>query len=166
MSPVMKCIFLLFGGWLAYLNITGLLAKRRGFRQAKVARQWPSVTGRVLSSRIVEGRSRSSETRQMIYTYRPEVEFEYQAGGKTFKSQRIAFGKLLFYQPSEAQAFMEQHAVGAPVTVYHDPQQSSEAVLNRDPSLATHLMIADCGMLVAGLALMGAGIYGFIAGGR
>jgi hypothetical protein len=162
MSPVMIFVFLIFGAWLAYLNITSLLEMRRGVHQAKVAREWPSVTGKVISSRIVEGRYRSSETRQMIHTYRPVVEFEYEVGGKTFKSQRIAFGKMLFYQASEANDFMVQHAEGALVAVFYDPQRKSDAVLNPDPALVTKLVVADCGMLGAGLAMIAFGIYGFI----
>ena len=71
---------------------------------------------------------------------------------------RLAFGKILYYQPTEAEAFMKAHGQGAEIQVFYDPAAPQEAVLDRDPAHATKLVAADAFMLVVGLALFGVGL--------
>lgn len=162
MPPLIQWVLLLFGAWLVYLCVTGLLEKKKNLALARLASAWPTVTGKVISSRVVEGKSISSETRQEIFTYRPEIEYAYSVGGKEYKSTRKAFGKILWYQSAEAEAFKNNHAPLAPVKVYHDPANPQEAVLDPDPDHATKLVAADFGMLAFGLVLAGLGLGGMI----
>jgi hypothetical protein len=162
MPPLIQWVLLLFGAWLAYLCVTGLLEKKKNLGLARLASLWPTVTGKVVSSRIVEGKSISTETRQEIFTYRPEVEYAYSVGGKDYKASRQAFGKILWYQSVEAEAFKVSHAPGEAVKVYHDPANPQDAVLDPDPSHATKLVAADFGLLAFGVVLMGLGLGGMI----
>lgn len=155
----MQWVLLLFGGWLIFLCVRGLLEKRAALAEAKAAAAWPSTEGRVLSVAIIEGSSISSETKQRIFTYRPEIRYGYRVNNVDFESTRIAFGKVLYYDQAEAQAFLAAHAEGAPVTVYHNPSNPNRAVLNRDPALATQLVAADFAMLGFGLALAALAIF-------
>jgi hypothetical protein len=68
MPPLIQWVLLLFGVWLIHLCATNLLAKKKSLTLARQAATWPTVAGRVVSSRIVEGNSISSETRQEIHT--------------------------------------------------------------------------------------------------
>jgi hypothetical protein len=154
MPPFIQWVFLLFGAWLIYLCITSLLEKKKNLALARLASGWPTVTGRIVSARIVEGRSIDS-TRREVRSYRPEVEYAYTVGGREYKSTRQAFGKILWYSSSEADAFRESHAADAAVTVYHDPAKPEEAVLDPNPEHATKLVVADFAMLGIGLVLSG-----------
>jgi hypothetical protein len=158
MPPLIQWVFVLFGAWLIYLNVQSLLAKRKALRQAQEAASWPAVPGRVVTAQITEGRYRDTKTGNMIHTYRPEVTYNYTAEGKERLGSRLAFGKILYYQPAEAEAFMQAHGLGAAVQVYHDPLAPDESVLDRDPAHATKLVIADAFMLIVGLALFGTGL--------
>lgn len=163
MPPLIQWVFLLFGAWLIYLNVQSLLEKRKNFKQAREAEKWRSVSGKVVSSEMSEGRYRSSESGQMVNTYWPKVTYAYTAGGAERQGSRVAFGKVMFYSSTEAEAFMQKHAQGATVQVFHDPAVPTEAVLDRDPVHATKLVIADSFMLIAGLAMMGAGLWGMLS---
>ena len=149
---------LLFGAWLICLCLTGLREKKMNLDAARHAGTWPTVIGKVTASRIVEGKSISSETRQEIFTYRPEIEYTYSAGGKEFSSTRQAFGKILWYQPAEAEEFKSRFAPGTSVQVYHNPANPRDAVIDPDPAHAIHLAAADFGMLVVGLILVSLGL--------
>jgi hypothetical protein len=158
MPPLIQWVFLLFGAWLIYLNVQSLLEKRKALKQAQEAATWPSVTGRIVTAQIVEGRYHDSKSGNTINTYRPEVTYNYNAGGAERVGSRLAFGKILYYQPTEAEAFMSAHGQGAEVQVFHDPAAPQESVLDRNPAHATKLVIADTFMLIVGLALFGTGL--------
>lgn len=160
---MIQWVLILFGLWLAYLSLTGLLEKRKAQRQAGEAASWPQVTGRVVNVKIEEGRSRSSETGQMIHTYRPEITYSYAVGGADRQGSRIAFGNILYYQPGEAEAFLQAHPEGGAIPVFHDPKAPDQAVLDRDPAHAKKLVFADFGMLLFGLVLIGLGLGGMLS---
>jgi hypothetical protein len=152
---MLQWVSLLFGAWLIYLNVQSLLAKSKASKQAREAATWPAVTGRVVTAQIVEGRYNDNRSGNVIHTYRPEVTYSYSVGGAEHVGSRLAFGKILYYQPTEAEAFMNAHGQGAQVQVYHDPAAPKEAVLDRDPAHAAKLVFADAFMLIGGLALVG-----------
>lgn len=164
MPPLIQWVLIIFGLWMVYLNVQSLLAKKKALAQATAAQRWPSVTGKVVSSNIVEGHSTDSKTGQTIHTYRPEVEYSYTVAGTELKGTRIAFGKILYYQPAEGEAFLAKHAPGTGIPVWHDPAAPAEAVLDTNPAHATHLAAADFAMLGFGLLAVGAGVWGMVAG--
>jgi len=160
---MIQWVFLLFGAWLIYLTVQALFEKKRALKLAEASVKWTSVPGTVTSSEISEGRNRDSSTGQMVHTYWPSATYSYVAGGAEHQSSRVAFGKIVYYKPDEAEAFMQKHAKGATVEVFYDPAAPAEAVLDRDPAHATRLASANVFMLVAGLAMMGAGLWNMLA---
>ncbi|RBP44287.1 uncharacterized protein DUF3592 [Roseimicrobium gellanilyticum] len=164
MPPLIQWVLVIFGLWMIYLNVQGLLAKKKNLALATAAVNWPSVIGTVVSSNIVEGRSTDSKTGQTYHSYSPKVEYSYTVAGAGLQGTRIAFGRILYYQPTEAEAFLTKHAPGASISVWHDPAAPAEAVLDRDPAHATHLVVADFAMLGFGLLAAGAGVWSMLVG--
>ncbi len=163
----MPWIFVPGGLWLIYICVTGLLKRRRGLAQVRASGNWPAVQGTVLSVNVIHGTNYNSETRQEYHTYRPEITYRYPAKGTEHTGTRLAFGNILYYQSAEAEIFKAAYPVGGPVTVYHDPANPSEAVIDRDPKHATNLIGGDIVFLLFGLGLVAMGIFGFISqGGR
>lgn len=148
------------GLWLIYLTIQGLRQSSKNLRQAAVAGAWPTTTGRIVKSSIVEGRHTDSSTNQEIHTYRPEVEYAYQVGGKDYTSTRFAFGKVLYYQRTEADAFLQKYATGSPAAVRHDPGTPADAVLDISPEYATGTRKGDYLMMGFGVIILGIGLWG------
>lgn len=100
-------------------------------KEAKAAVQasqsWIPTNGRVLKSRVeVSGSDYVSVTPRVIY--------EYQVNGETYKSEMIrASDKIMVIQRGSRTAYdtIDRYPEGANVTVYYNPQNPSEAVLER-----------------------------------
>lgn len=119
--------FLAFGG-------VGVFLLYRGWQQRKLAdasKSWPSVPGQVVESHVAAGWSEDSEgDRRRSYT--AEVTYSYQVNGQTFTSRQVSFGaKASHGKPEPAQAVVNTYAAGRAVTVYFDPANPAEAVLER-----------------------------------
>jgi hypothetical protein len=59
--------------------------------------------------------------------YGMDAEYRYQVGNQNYTGKRIRY--LNMWGDSSAKAFAQAHPVGSNVTVYHDPDDPSEAVL-------------------------------------
>lgn len=133
----------LFGGSIAILGglcaIVVPLLMAAGFgvllyqrsRKAKIAKaaaqSWPKTKGVVLSSRVESRRSGTSTS-----TY-PVVLYRYEVAGKTHQSQTIRAGdKFMSVRIiGQAQKTVDRYPVGAKITVYYNPDDPTDAALER-----------------------------------
>ena len=95
------------------------------YRQA--AQSWPSTTGTVLMSSVQSRRSGQS------YSTYPVVAYQYEVNGKQFQSQTIKAGEqyMSIRVLGEAQATAARYPVGAIVTIYYNPANPAESVLEK-----------------------------------
>lgn len=93
-------------------------------RKMATVSQWPSTMGTVSMSTI-EQRS-SSESG---YTDYPVVQYSYQVGGQAYQSYKLAPGPEV--GGSGARKVVARYPAGAQVMVFYNPQNPSEAVLER-----------------------------------
>ena len=93
-------------------------------RKMAAVSQWPSTMGTVSMSTI-EQRS-SSESG---YTDYPVVQYSYQVGGQAYQSYKLAPGPEV--GGSGARKVVARYPAGAQVMVFYNPQNPSEAVLER-----------------------------------
>lgn len=101
-------------------------------RQAIATRSWPQVTGRVLHARIIKsGWSNRSRGRVAFSSvYDPLVEYEYTVNGVTYQGRRIAVGTGYSHSVrGEVERQVAPYKAGADVTVFYDPADPSQAVL-------------------------------------
>ena len=100
-------------------------------KEAKAAvaasQSWLPTNGRVLKSRVevISGRYTS---------VKPYVLYEYQVNSQTYQSDMIrASDKIMVIQRGSRAAYdtIDRYPEGASVTVYYNPQNPSEAVLER-----------------------------------
>ena len=111
-------VFVLFILNIVFLTI--LFFMRR--RMAAVS-QWPATMGNVIMSTI---QRRSSEDG---YTDYPVVQYSYQVAGQSYQSDKLAPGPEV--GGSGARKVVAKYPAGAQVMVFYDPQNPSEAVLER-----------------------------------
>ena len=116
--------FLLFGiifaGWAAWVGISGFETEK-----------WPTTEGVILRSGIASsGRP----------GWRPEIYYEYQVNGKTFKSERVAFA--VSYGFSRAVQTVDSYPVGRRVTVYYKPNNPSSAALEPGIPPIAYIMLS------------------------
>src|SRR6478752_2772632 len=103
--------------------------------QARAAREWPEVMGKVVVSeaevretRVIDSdREQGHRTEQRNYA---NIVYEYSVAGQKLRNNRVSIGEDLGnFQVAETIA---KYPVGAIVTVYYNPLHPKEAVLERD----------------------------------
>jgi hypothetical protein len=117
-------------------------------RKMNAIQGWSSTMGTVNNSYLE--RRRSSKGGSVNY---PVVQYSYQVGGQPYHGSKIAPGMAV--GGTGAGRVVERYPVGAQVMVFYDPQNPSDAVLERKAHAqwvmwlvlaVTDLML--CGMIV------------------
>jgi hypothetical protein len=93
-------------------------------RKMAAVQQWPSTMGTVNNS-YLERRSSSEGG----YTNYPVVQYSYQVAGQGYQSAKLAPGPEV--GGSGAGKVVARYPAGAQVMVFYNPQNHSEAVLER-----------------------------------
>ena len=110
-------------------------------KQAGATKGWAQTTGRIVSSETEKFRARtgtsgsSSKVAAGPYRthYRQRVNYAYQVGGNDYASDRVAFGgRTSGTIASLESASVKRYQAGSKVTVYYDPANPTQAVLERD----------------------------------
>ena len=134
---------LIIGFVLVILNVVFLAVIFFMRRKMAVVSQWPSTMGTVLASTI-EWRS-SSEGGSTAY---PVVQYSYQVNGRAYQSYKLAPGPEV--GGTGAKKIVARYPAGAQVMVFYDPQNPSEAVLERKAPaqwlMWLILVIFDCAL--------------------
>jgi hypothetical protein len=156
---LIDCVLLvrLLGGALMLGGGFSLLYASRAVRLARRSLSWPAVEGLILTSKVdvEKGTYTVGATRDTYTEYYPNVEFEYQFQGMTYRSRRILF-VTVNYRKSEAEAAIARYPAGTRARVFVNPRQLSVAVL--EAGLAGHEMkyvlvfVIGAALFLAGLA--------------
>jgi len=121
---------LLFGGFIVVLTllVNGALLLNifSARRKASAMQTWPSTPGNIVESEL---RSRRRGSRRIYY---PHIVYQYTVMGQTYTGKRISPGPDS--GSSRARELVAKYSPGAPVTVYYDPQNPSDAALEIDIS--------------------------------
>ena len=112
-------------------------------RKMAAVSQWPSVMGTVMMSQI-EWRS-SSESGSTAY---PVVQYSYQVNGQAYQGYKLAPGPEV--GGTGANKVVARYPAGAQVMVFYNPQNPSEAVLEKKAPaqwlMWLLLVIFDCAL--------------------
>ena len=115
--------FLLVFGGLGYM-----LYRRSKQAQEVIAtsQHWRQTTGVVVKSRVeVSGGETTSVT--------PKIVYEFDVAGRRYRSEQIRAGDRYFSIRSSGDAYdvVDRYPVGAQVTVFYDPNDPTQAALER-----------------------------------
>lgn len=142
---------------LVFLGLIGggiylIVRSRRDKQKAASSLAWPSVLGRVVESRVEESRSTDSEGDVSI-TYRPYVRYEYTLQDQTYSGDKLYVGLVgSSSNRRKAEETASQYPAGSAVTVYYNPQDPQDAVLQQKTGGNSALII--------GIALLVMGVLG------
>ena len=93
----------------------------------RASQDWPSVTGAVVNSYVEEYRDADQSP-----SYYARVVYQYAVDGELYASQQVSFGIVKSYAGQNgASKALQAYPVGKEVTVYYDPADPAEAVLER-----------------------------------
>jgi hypothetical protein len=126
---------LLCGGFFLIITLAlggGLIFfSKRSKKKADMSQGWPNVAGKVILSEVRESAS-TDDDGYTRYSYFPRVEYSYSVAGQHFDSKRLSFGGVTgTSSPDKAQETINKYPVGSPVTVYYNPENPSEGVIER-----------------------------------
>ncbi len=126
---------------LLVIAVTVQLRARRSMR-------WLSTTGRVSSATVdvrVDGGANGRST-----LYCPMIAYEYQVEGRDYLQNRLLIGAPVSSNfRSRAQKWVDRYPEGSAVTVYYNPADPSEAVLERRAGGPVMLFWGAAAILIA-----------------
>lgn len=99
----------------------------RGYLDRRASPQWPSVTGRIVSSRVVA--QDSSDGHGFNREWRIDIDYSYTVNGQAYKNNRIQALLPRFYAEEDALAVQRRFPAGAEVPVFYDPGKPASSVL-------------------------------------
>jgi len=148
-----------WGGGFALTGFSVLAWTWRGVRRAEASRGWLPVEARILTSHIEVRREGSSgvEYGGRITYYYPQVWYEYDAQGLTYRSTRILFVNVN-YAHADAEATIARYPAGGRATAFVNPENPRIAVL--EPGIeGKRGKYAIAGIVGAAFAAIGVGMW-------
>ena len=154
---------------LVVISLIGLASLYKGFTtltRGAGSSDWPTTQGVIVSSEIQSiSRTRESTRRQRKkfgvrrvkrYTvYRPLVTYRYTVNGQTYTQRNLDVnGSSEYRKQSSAEAILEKYPVGQEVTVYYDPDNPRDALLEPGEDRGSVLLFFVVGMFMLGVAGM------------
>jgi hypothetical protein len=123
------CFLLIFG--LIWSAMTLTFDTLIGYQCAKGigSYQFEETTGTVTHSHVEQTRDNKRKL-----SFRPQVQYDYVVGGKTLHGKVRTFGEATISGTGaqrSAEGVLKRYPVGKEVTVYFDPKDPSQAVLER-----------------------------------
>lgn len=135
--------------------VFGVAAFVRGRRLASASTRWPTAAGIVTNSGVIEeaiedkGNDDKSFVRK-TYRYQVDLRYAYQIGKRDFVGNSNWGWTAVYGLRELAEKAASQYRQGQPVTVYYDPEQPGNAVLepdSRQGSLAPLIAAAICAVI-------------------
>lgn len=148
-----------WGAGFALIGLAAVAWTWRGIRKAQASAGWPRVEARIVSSRVAverEGSTSSIEYGGRMTYYYPEIQYEYDVEGLTYRSSRILFVNVN-YSHEDARAAVARYPAGGKAAAFVDPANPRLAVL--EPGLEGGKgKYARAGLVGAVFTLAGAAI--------
>lgn len=117
-------------------------------------RRWPTTTGRVLSSEVerfnsaVSGAGHGRGTSYAMVLYRPAVLYEYDVGGRRYRSNRIASQpEVRVGVPEPAANTVKRYPAGSTPEVRYNPKSQAESILEARVPALIRILILGGGLL-------------------
>ena len=133
-------------GVLALLGGGFLFLGMRSLNAARASRLWPSTSGKVTSSQLMAGGTRSRPW------YKAQVAYMFSVNGQSYTSEKLFFGDSRSNSSGKQQALVDRYREGADVEVFYNPQQPAQAVLERRTGATnTIYLILGPGLLILAL---------------
>jgi hypothetical protein len=141
----------------ALMGVFCLMLYWAGRRQASQAAKWPTVPGKILTSRTESFQKSISQGNgyRHVTLYRAVIEYGYEVHGREYLSTRIRFGaeESTGSEP-RAQKQAARYPVGKEVDVHCDPADPTSAVLERGFAKGAVLLVVV--LFLFGVAAMAA----------
>ena len=139
----------------------GMLIKLiQQFGNLQQSKHWLSPSGKITSTDL-DAQITTDDDGYQTTTYLAKVNFTYEANGSTYESDRVNFDYgMRTSNIRKQQSVVEQYPAGSNVTVYYDPEDPQQSVLEKrvDGAFTTILVSAVFIAIGAVLAITSLGV--------
>lgn len=126
------------------------------------ARGWPETQGAIVSVTIrsetlmAGNQGRTRELRERLREYYPSITYRWEVDGQGYTGSRYQLGTTheKYKERGEAVAAAVNYKNGEPIAVYYDPEDPSQAVLDKSASGAIFIPL-PLGLLFAATGWLG-----------
>jgi hypothetical protein len=125
--------------------------------QARRVKKWPSTTGTIAISRVEARKRVLRDAGESEFVNEPRVEYDYSIGKHKYRGKRIGLAERI--SPMEIESVLARYPVGATVTVYYNPANHSDALLDRELPRVVLLAGIGCLAVIIGGPLIAAVVY-------
>lgn len=124
----------------------------RGQQKVKASMSWPYVLGKVVAASVRQVVERGDADTRDTTHYVPFVQYEYQVGGQNYQGNRLAFQEKGYNSHKKAFNLVAAFPVGGPVSVFFDPANPQNAVLERKAHGNNVLLVVGGILVLAAIA--------------
>jgi hypothetical protein len=144
-SGYVMVVLSIFSAGILFIRTT-----RKSARQVDASQGWPATIGRITEARTSYSR--------FAQDWSVRISYEYQVLDQSYTGTKVAFGVAKSYQyPSQARNDLACYPLNWQVTVYYDPSNPAEAVLERKVGNASRTMFVTA----LGVVLISFGLCNF-----
>jgi hypothetical protein len=151
---------LLITGFLALLfiaiGVVLIFLHRRNIKKAEESMSWKEATGTVNGSKVIQGNNvlmSNDDDGESTPVFYPEISYTYQVGGLEYTSKRLAFTGVKSHSKREnAEKAASLYPVGKQLSVYYDPKNPKEAVVDRTAKSSSMILVFGILFIIIGLA--------------
>jgi hypothetical protein len=127
--------------------------------KAQQSLSWPSTEGVISHSAVLLQMQQTSNSTDTV-TYKADVAYRYKIQGRNYSSDRLTLADFSS-TARRAQGIVDRYADGAPVTVYYNPADPSDAVLERGGTSGIGVLYIFGGVFAAAGLLL---LFGSVTG--
>jgi hypothetical protein len=159
-------LFILFGGVFTFafggVGVLLLTRYRKSREEVALSSGWPGVSGRIeVSYSGVFSNGRQIDHSESP-TYAPHIEYTYSVNGLVYRGSRIGFGDVTGTTHRESVHAADRFPTGSACTVYYDPADPSNAVLEKKVNNSIGSLVMMLIFLLLGLFACGASVWAII----
>ena len=155
---LMSLVFIAIGTGMLYYA-------RRVSAKAQQSLSWPSTEGVISHSAVLLQTQQTSGSNNAV-TYKADVAYRYKVRGRDYSSARITLADFSS-SGGRAQGIVNRYPDGAPVTVYYNPVDPSDAVLERGGTAGIGVLYIIGGVFaVAGVLFLFGSVTGRVHTGH
>jgi hypothetical protein len=122
-------------------------------------KNWPSVQGKITSSRISERSNYDYATTRRTARYVPVIKYSYSVDGVLYHAERIGNGIYVGITRQAVEHWLKLFPLHATIPVYYDPANPGEAVLN--PTTNSNKVGFALGIATSALGIFLVGLWIF-----
>jgi hypothetical protein len=110
----------------------GMLVKlAKHYGKLQQSKNWLSTNGKIISSDL-DAQISTDDDGYQTTTYLAKVFFTYEVNGNSYESDRVNFDYgMRTSNVRKPQSLVEQYPTGSDVTVYYDPENPQQSVLEK-----------------------------------